>query len=90
MSAMQAPAAAVAPASRDGITVEEAERLLPKSEYVRCYKELARQGYCEYDPGMRYSDLPALLHKHAVRLTQLDALNMAFADVRRGCTLWDI
>lgn len=88
MSAPQAPE--TRPVDRDRITVEEAERLLPKSEYVRCYKELARQGYCVYDPKTPYADLPGICLKHAKRIGLLMGLDTAFADVKRGCTLWDI
>lgn len=78
------------PIDRETVTVGEIEKLRPDSEYIKCYKALADQGHCKYDPNMRYADLPGLLHKHATMIAQLEALNMAFADVTRGVTLWDI
>ena len=68
----------------------EIEKLRPDAEYIKCYRALADQGHCKYDPNMRYADLPGLLRKHAIRIAQLEALNMAFADVNRGVTLWDV
>ena len=88
MSAPQVPE--TRPVDRGRITVEEAERLLPRSEYVRCYRELARRGCCRYDPKTPYADLPGICLKHAKRIGLLVGLHAAFADVRRGCTLWDI
>ncbi len=84
------PPTPLAPVDSERVTVGEMERLRPDSEYVKCYKALAAQGHCKYDPDMRYADLPELLRKHATRLAQLEALNMGFADVNRGVTLWDI
>ena len=90
MSLDPAPAASPPAIDPERVTAGEMEKLRPDSEYVRCYKTLAAQGHCKYDPDMRYGDLPELLRKHAVRLAQLEALNMAFADVNRGVTLWDV
>jgi len=90
VAAPAAPAEPATPIDPERVTVGEMEKLRPDSEYIKCYKALAAQGHCKYDPDMRYGDLPELLRKHAVRLAQLEALNMAFADVNRGVTLWDV
>jgi hypothetical protein len=76
--------------TRETVTVGEMERIRPDSEYIRCYRALAKQGHCKYDPNTRYADLPGMLLKHAKRLALLEGLHMAFAGIKRGCTLWDL
>lgn len=78
------------PIDKDSLTVHEAARLLPDSEYIRAYKELARRGLCTYDPDMLYKDLPGLFLKKTKQIGLLLGLRCAFADIERGCTLWDI
>ena len=78
------------PIDKDSLTVHEAARLLPSSEYIRAYKELARRGLCVYNPDMPYKDLPGLFREKAKQVGLLIGLMHAFADIDRGCTLWDI
>lgn len=68
------------------MTVAEAERLMPDSEYVKCYHRLCETTGRKFDPDMPYGDLPGLFRKTSA----LAALAVAFADIEAGVDLFSL